>query len=132
MPRLNYEFSVRDAQATMERHAHKMRKVYKSYGQDYTIKRNIKESLNREEILYKLYSNSQYYLMHHLLPSYKENPTQKTLKQLKTYVNFTTRQLLEDAIVFNDIPKSYSTAVYMTIYKYVNHEMKQALKEITR
>ncbi len=132
MPKLNYEFSVRDAQATMGRHAHKMRKIYKSYGEDSTIKQNIKESLNRDEIVYSLYQDRGYYFLNHLLPSHREEPTQKTLKQLKTYVNFATRQLLTDAIVNNDLPKSYSTAVYMTIYKYVNHEMKQALKEITR
>ena len=132
MPKLNYEFSVRDAQATMERHAHKMRKVYKSYGEDYTIKHNLNESLYREEFVYSLYNARGYYFLHHLLPSHREEPKQKTLKQLKTYVNFATRQLLTDAIVNNDLPKSYSTAVYMTIYKYVNHEMKQALKEITR
>ena len=126
---LNYEFFVRDAQKTMDNHAAKMRKVYKMYGENCELKIALKLELSRDYIKEARYSNTwMYNSIKHAIQRFKEEKNQRSLNNLKTNVNFLTRQVLERAIKEHGIPPSYSTAVYMTIYKHVNHEMKQAMK----
>ena len=125
---LNYEFFVRDAQKTMDNHAAKMRKVYKMYGENCELKIALKLELSRDYIREELNRSRIIYGLQWAIDRFKEEKNQRSLNNLKTNVNFLTRQVLERAIKEHGIPPSYSTAVYMTIYKHVNHEMKQAMK----
>jgi len=55
-----------------------------------------------------------------------------SVKELKTVVNWRTRELITDNLIRNGYPASWDTAFYMAHYNKINNMMKRITKEIVR
>jgi len=128
MSKLNYEFNVRNVYSTKQRHRRQI-ELLNARTKDYKISDNF----DRWSITESFESRMPYqYWLENVLESHKEDRTQSTLKALKSCLNLFTRELIGKELDYIGVPKYLSTALYITNYKYINHEMKQALKYLVK
>jgi len=126
--KLNYEFSIRDIDATKERHIPRIKK----------LKQN-KEVLNKmieqleENNLSEIWQSQQfrgYSYAYNQLKQFHINKTQKILKSLKSAINYITYQHITYLLEYYDLPKSYATSFYCIYYTRINRLMKRNIKEM--
>lgn len=121
MPRLNYEFSIRDINATKAKHAKTMSKLRK-----WQRENNIR--LIDDLIGADYYNLNGGYYVDHVLRKFNDDKTQKNLKELKTIVNHSVRADLVNILKYNELPASWATALYCNHYGQINKYMKRILK----
>lgn len=129
--KLNYDFNIRNIDATKEKHTYQINKLKKVYKDD------INEIFNRLEynLSFELQSsgfNYQHRYENFALNSFRQDKTQRNLKALKSIVNNITRNYITSQLGYYEIPKSYDTAFYCIYYNKINKLMKRELKEYLR
>lgn len=123
MTKYNYDFKVRDLRATKSKHRvqiQKSKNVPYSEIIDYYAEDNISSDILGSTQWHFRYMQSK-------------NKLNKTLvKELKSLVNYKTREYIGKALVYRNYPKSWDTAFYVSHKTKVDALMKRVVKELMR
>jgi len=129
--KLNYEFRMSDINDLRRRHAKRISLLEERLKVvDYTERICVSDYIDRDIIVNNLLPMSPWTM--HLTKAFKREKTQQVLKQIKSHINKGTHALIMSQLKRLGVPAYLATALYVTNYKYINHEMKQALKIMTR
>ena len=125
----NWSFGVKNERATRNKHAK-------------TIERMKKAGVKYNDIIYRNFDGE--IVENTLSPSasmwfiYRFKPmvegagklSKAHLRELKTYVNSRTYDIIQRRLIYNGFPKSWATAFYMAYYTRINNMMTRVAKEI--
>ena len=127
----NWSFGVKNERATRNKHAKTIERMKKA-GVKYN---DIIDRFFEEGLLQScLYPTDSMWFIYVFKPMVKEagKLTKSHLRELKTYVNAVTYDLIQKSLIYNGYPKSWTTAFYMTYYTRINNMMTRVAKEIVR
>jgi len=123
--KFNYDFKVKDFEATKDRHLGQIKKIKA----DKEISLEMMGNYVEDNIISNLVGEKYIYFEHW----FKGKEMTKTLlRSLKTFVNCAYRGEIKRALEWNEKPISWATAFYCIYYKRINNEMKAITKEIIK
>lgn len=126
--KLNYDFKLKDYEATKARHIVQIRKVRTQANWDKIIDSNWMEEI---EGMIKNGLRSTWWEYNIVkedgrLHDYRNH--QSKLREVKTAINGTTRQFIKAQLKWYGLPESWDTAFYILYYKRINAGMKRLAK----
>lgn len=122
----NYDFKLKDFEATKSRHLGQIKKIKadKEITYDFIIGNYLADHTINELVGNRYFFFEQWF---------KGKAITKTLlRSLKTFINGATREYIKNSLTNENRPVSWDTAIYLVYYKKINAEMKAITKEIIK
>ena len=76
-----------------------------------------------DNLIYEIVTSTQWTFHYSNL-----NPSRSTVRQLKTFINWKTRESLKKHLEYSDLTKHYDTAFYLLHYNKINKLMSQVTR----
>ena len=119
---LNLSFGVKDYSRSKENHKSRI-KTRKNRGRKY---RDIIDVYFEDWLTSEIVQSTQFHFYYEDI--FKDGVNKSNVRQLKTFVNWKARELIQKGLEFNDLSKYYGTAFYVIHYAKIN----QLMKKVTR
>jgi len=124
--KLNLDFSIKDFDSTREKHDSRI-KTLKS---KHVLYSDIIDNYFEDNLLSNIVSSNQWYF--HYKDSFKDGITKSNTRSLKTFVNYKTREAIQQSLEYNDVSKGYDTGFYCMFYSSINKLLTRITKELLK